>query len=288
MGFYFLSCVLLVRASLPLEYRRGIAEMGLGELEFTFYYHFFDMLFLTAASATLAVLVLHHTARRARRARSAGASFRDLVGLRRYHHAVKASAHRQRTDGTERTLLVSGRRAPNIATPPRPSHRAGVDLAMRGTPPPRAARITELPTANGNSMKRMPMVSSTAAPEAAGVAAESEGGSSSQASPPSSVPASEAASPPPPSSPFLSLPASPLAKGVAFEQHSLWDDDDHDSPTASQGAKGGKAAQDAVAALAAEAAAAASCGPQALIDFAAARLSELDEAGWEVEDAHEA
>ena len=67
-----------------------------------------------------------------------------------------------------------------------------------------------------------------------------------------------------------------------------WDLDDNESPSALQGAKGGKAAQDAVAALAAEAAAAAAHGPLSLIDYAAARLAELDEAGWEAEDAHDA
>ena len=60
-----------------------------------------------------------------------------------------------------------------------------------------------------------------------------------------------------------------------------------ESPTTHGGVSGGKAAQDAVATLAAEASAAAASGPQALIDFAAARLAAFDEADDD-EDAHEA
>ena len=54
-GFYFLSVVLLVRASLPAAYRRGLSEAGFGGLEWRFYHSWFDLLFLAAASATLAI-----------------------------------------------------------------------------------------------------------------------------------------------------------------------------------------------------------------------------------------
>ena len=42
MGFYLLSSVLMMRGSLPLEFRAGISEAA-GDLEFEFYHHFFPI-----------------------------------------------------------------------------------------------------------------------------------------------------------------------------------------------------------------------------------------------------
>ena len=62
MGFYFLSSVLLVRTSLPIKYRRGInAAVGEG-IDFAFYHHWFDAVFLTAAVIALANLALRRCA----------------------------------------------------------------------------------------------------------------------------------------------------------------------------------------------------------------------------------
>jgi hypothetical protein len=56
MGFYLLSSVLMMRSSLPQSYRHGISEAA-GKLEFDFFHHFFDALwlgsFLAAALTTL-------------------------------------------------------------------------------------------------------------------------------------------------------------------------------------------------------------------------------------------
>ena len=63
MGFYFLSSVLLVRTSLPIKYRRGInAAVGEG-IDFAFYHHWFDAVFLTAAAIALTNLALRRSAR---------------------------------------------------------------------------------------------------------------------------------------------------------------------------------------------------------------------------------
>jgi len=55
MGMYFMSSVLLMRMNLPAEYRRVVTHV-LGDIEFHFYHHFFDVLFIVSASASLVIL----------------------------------------------------------------------------------------------------------------------------------------------------------------------------------------------------------------------------------------
>ena len=279
MGFYFLSSVLLMRASLPHEFRKGISEIGLGETEFHFYHHWFDSLFLAAAVITLALLALQRAARRQRRRQSAGeTSFGRLAAPLRHHYAVKASAHRQRADGTERLKAeAAANRAPVISTPPRSglltspgvggdgSHHGGSNhagsLYQYATPP-------HTPTQRRASKENTPQADRRR-PLAGGIISMSRTMPEGMRTPePPASPVRAHHLPPPPSPTLIPQQVSALS----FEP------DEQESPTASQGAHGGKAAQDAVAELAAEAAAAAAFGPQALVDFAAARLAALDDA----------
>mmetsp|Transcript_11055 Transcript_11055/g.21175 ORF Transcript_11055/g.21175 Transcript_11055/m.21175 type:complete len:521 (-) Transcript_11055:239-1801(-) len=57
MGMYFVSSVLLIRMNLPIKYRRIITDV-LGDLEFHFYYHWNDLIFLISALVTISFLAL--------------------------------------------------------------------------------------------------------------------------------------------------------------------------------------------------------------------------------------
>ena len=105
MGFYLLSSVLMMRGSLPLEFRAGISEAA-GDLEFDFYHHFNDAIFLASfVIAAVTVITAHHLAARSSAAVSrsssgpmASAVADQRAGVRRHHHAVQGVAERQRAE----------------------------------------------------------------------------------------------------------------------------------------------------------------------------------------------
>ena len=57
MGMYFISSTLLMRMNLPETYRYIITK-ALGDIEFSFYHHWFDLLFITSATISLIILAL--------------------------------------------------------------------------------------------------------------------------------------------------------------------------------------------------------------------------------------
>uniref|UniRef100_A0A2K6QEF2 Abscisic acid G-protein coupled receptor-like domain-containing protein n=1 Tax=Rhinopithecus roxellana TaxID=61622 RepID=A0A2K6QEF2_RHIRO len=59
MGMYFVSSVLLIRMNMPLEYCTIITEV-LGELQFNFCHHWFDVIFLVSTLSSIVFLYLAH------------------------------------------------------------------------------------------------------------------------------------------------------------------------------------------------------------------------------------
>ena len=56
---YFVSTVLLMRMNMPAQYRVIITEV-LGELQFSFYHRWFDVIFLVSALSSIVFLYVAH------------------------------------------------------------------------------------------------------------------------------------------------------------------------------------------------------------------------------------
>eukprot|EP00126_Sphaerothecum_destruens_P007446 Sdes_comp19855_c0_seq1m12091 len=59
MGMYFVSTVVLMRMNVPEQYRQIISQV-LGSIEFSFYHHWFDVIFLVSAIFSIIFLYVAH------------------------------------------------------------------------------------------------------------------------------------------------------------------------------------------------------------------------------------
>ncbi len=81
MGMYFIAFVMLMRLNVRPEYRRTI-DAVLGQLEFSFFHRWFDIIFVISAAVSAATLFLQHTSVTAhRRQLAAEAGMGGAVGI---------------------------------------------------------------------------------------------------------------------------------------------------------------------------------------------------------------